>query len=101
MSLHTTRTAIQHNLHTLMQRLVNHGLIHHFEVQSKMALRVRTRRQEPPHGSSSGVTVDQLFFMLIVYWLGQLLSMFVLVAELVCWNRGRLGQLLRRRDRLN
>lgn len=87
MSLRTTRSKIKHNLHILMQRLVTHGLIHHFEQQSKLALRVRQRTVQSPHRNELSVTIDQLFFMLIVYWFGQLLSVVVLAAELVYWNR--------------
>lgn len=97
MSLRTTRTRIQQNLNQLMQRLVMHGLIQHFEVQSKLALRVRKRHQPTQHLSESSVSVDQLFFMLIVYWFGQLLGVLVLIVELVYWNRGNLARLVRRR----
>lgn len=97
MSIRTTRLKIKHHLHKLMQRLVMHGLIHHFEQQTKLALRVRQRSAQSPHRNELSVTIDQLFFMLIVYWFGQLASALVFLVELAYWNRRSIWRMLRRR----
>lgn len=110
MSLYTTHLIIEHHLDILMQRFVNTGLIHHIEVQSRMALRVRTtttktgqppasmttrtvddvlqpqQQQQQQKTASTSITLHELFFVVVLVALGQLTSVAVFGAELLVWR---------------
>lgn len=87
MSLYTTHTIIQHSLDVLMQRLVNQGLIGHFQAQSALAMRVRDAPggglAAVAHCKSASITVHELRSILFLVVLGQLASVLVFGAEVV------------------
>lgn len=86
---------IQHNLNLLMQRLVNQGLIHHFEVISRLALRVRTKNPadassaDQQHEDGASITLHELAYIVILVAIGQAVSVAVFVGELLAKGRWR------------
>lgn len=94
-SLYTTQVIIQHNLNLLMQRLVNQGLIHHFEVISRRALRVRTKKPsadesaDQQHQDGASITLHELGYIIVLVTIGQAVSVAVFVCELLAKGRWR------------
>lgn len=88
MSLYTTHLIIQHHLDILMERFVNAGLIHHFEVQSRIALGVRTSAgsSQTQETASTSITLHELFFVVVLVALGQLASVVVFGVEWLVWR---------------